>query len=330
MVVLDCTPHQEERASMVTLNDRYRGTLLGVLVGDALGAPYEKWEPERIRADFDARGGLTTFDYEDPWKKHGVFPAGLPTDDSELTAALAESLIACNGSAPEDQYTRFKSAVEGKSFLWDGFTHGFGRTTRLMLKRDTYAESQASAHLFSKATNGSLMRSAPLALFYQGQQVELAHHTAESSCVTHVHPLAVECCLVFVNMLDALCAGASPNEARKARLPFALREPTLSELWSMKDIPEPEATNAWPPAGSALHTLHIAAWTMTTATDFRDGIERAVLKGGDTDTAAAVTGALLGAYFGEGGIPLDWVSIVKGASRMRTFADALYEKNQSK
>ena len=121
----------------ITLADRYAGSLIGVLAGDALGAPYEKWEPDAIRTDFDLRGGLTPFGYPDPWGKHGQFPAGLPTDDSEFTAALAESLIAQNGTDPEDQYRRFKQLVEGVSTLHDMLTHGFGKTTRLMLRPDT-------------------------------------------------------------------------------------------------------------------------------------------------------------------------------------------------
>ena len=78
---------------MITRLNRYAGALVGVGVGDSLLAPYEKGEPEAIAKDLKIRGGLVFFDYEDPWGRTGHFPAGRPTDDSELTAALAVSLL---------------------------------------------------------------------------------------------------------------------------------------------------------------------------------------------------------------------------------------------
>jgi ADP-ribosylglycohydrolase len=78
------------------------------------------------------------------------------------------------------------------------------------------------------------------------------------------------------------------------------------------------------PAGSALHTFHIAVWSLLTANNFRDGIECAVRFGGDTDTAAAVAGSLLGARFGIEGIPAEWRQVLKGHNRMTELAQGLY------
>ncbi|HEY4510951.1 MAG TPA: ADP-ribosylglycohydrolase family protein, partial [Candidatus Paceibacterota bacterium] len=79
--------------------DRSVAAMLGVLAGDALGAPYETWKPDAIQADMERRGGLVPFDYMDPWKKRtrSPFPMGRPTDDSDLTAALAISLVEKGG-----------------------------------------------------------------------------------------------------------------------------------------------------------------------------------------------------------------------------------------
>lgn len=316
------------------LIDRYVGTLLGVHAGDALGAPYEKWEPEAIAADFESRGGLVPFDYPDPWKKLDTCPAGRPTDDSELTAALAESLLWHRGIDLEDQYQRFKRALYGESFLWDGPSFGFGHTTQRMLRRDSYKESQefvlASPDLYSIASNGSLMRSAPLALYYaRSSRKALEEATRQSSTVTHVHATAIETCVVFVRILSSLLDGLSPDEAWfQARRMVALDE-EVNDFLEERAMTEPPATNVWMRkgglAGSALHTLHIAIWCLRTSDDFRSGIQKAISFGGDTDTAAAVTGAFLGAHFGTESIPTEWKDVLKGRNRMYVLALKLHD-----
>ena len=97
----------------ISKRNRYRGTLAGVLCGDALGAPYETWNCLAISEDMRERGGLVPFDYPNPWADQfpnmvgrGIMPAGRPTDDSDHTAALAESLFACNGLNEADLYRR--------------------------------------------------------------------------------------------------------------------------------------------------------------------------------------------------------------------------------
>jgi ADP-ribosylglycohydrolase len=99
----------------ISKRDRYRGAMVGVLCGDALGAPYETWDCLAISEDMRERGGLVPFEYPNPWAKQdgfanmvgkGVMPAGRPTDDSDHTAALAQSLIACGGLNEADLYQR--------------------------------------------------------------------------------------------------------------------------------------------------------------------------------------------------------------------------------
>src|SRR4051812_30844304 len=103
------------------LRDRYLGSMVGVLAGDALGAPYEKKPASFVKDDLQKRGGLVAFAYESPFPSALIYPPGRPTDDSELTAALAESLVHAKGCDTDDQYRRYRAiAVEGKGMLWDG------------------------------------------------------------------------------------------------------------------------------------------------------------------------------------------------------------------
>lgn len=312
------------------LRERYQGALVGVLAGDSLGAPYEKWKPEDIAADLIRRGGLVPFDYTDPWGRSGHFPAGRPTDDSELTAALAVSLIECRGSVPSHQYALFKRAVEGESFVWEGKADGFGGTTQKMLTAPTYEEAREQEDRPYVASNGSLMRSAPLALYYHRQRRPsmLEEEARTSSRVTHLHTTAVECCVVYVRMLYLILNGEELDRAWDIVVNCRSSDLEVATFLERK-LEKPSATNVWMGkgglAGSALHTLHIAIWSTLHATDFRDGIEKAIRFGGDTDTAAAVAGGLLGARFGVNGVPYEWREILKGHDRMRELADRLYE-----
>lgn len=305
---------------MITKLDRYRGALVGVLAGDALLAPYETWSADRVKEDLEKRGGLVPFDYPNPWSKStppSIFPMGRPTDDSDQTAALAESLIACRDLNEEDLFNRLRDVTFGhKSPLWEGKALGAGKTTRDALRPTTYAESKGRSRDGAFPSNGSLMRSVPLALYF-GLIERMDHDVvARMSEVTHFHPLAAECCGLYVSALLDI-----------------LNEEELFELVSMNGeldhiltFPEeqPRDPEKWPGRGAAVLTLHVALWAFFTATDFRDGLTKVALIGGDTDTYGAVAGGLLGAKFGIQGIPTEWRNVLKGHDTMIKYADALY------
>lgn len=316
---------------MISMKDRYRGTLVGVLAGDALGAPYETMQAGDIRYDFVVRGGLVPFEYPDPWKKDGTFPPGRPTDDSELTAALAHSLVTCRGMHLEDQYQHFKSAaLESQSFLWDGPVKGFGGTTRKTLAFDTFGKSlAASATLPRVPSNGSLMRSAPIALFFRSSSAEMEEAARQSSRITHRHEDAVECCVIFARVHSHLLQGVSADEAIAEALSY-------SDHWHIVRALQPPTREPVIPvkfgdgAGGAVLTLQCALWALATTTSFEEGITKVVGLGGDTDTYGAVAGALLGAYHGVDAIPQEWLAVLKGRERMEELADSLLELANAK
>lgn len=321
---------------MNTLLDRYIAVLTGVLAGDVLGAPYETWSAAKIRDDFVARGGLVPFDYDDPWKKAGRVGKGQPTDDSELTAALAESLIVCFGFEEKDLFERLRSFIHGrKSILTSGEAFGSGGTLRSALEPATYAESLEKFRLGKVPvvpSNGSLMRAAPIALRYHGDFDALDEVARRAGIVTHVHPLAVECTAFYTVVLDRLLAGYSIGQAvdaaRRSLKPYLTEESLIKylrdELFAKPD--EPDKHNR----GGALITLQVALWAAAYARTFREGIICAIGIGGDTDTYGAVAGGLLGAMYGERGdehIPSEWREVMsgKGYEVMKHLAHRLYE-----
>lgn len=312
---------------MPSMLDRYTGTLVGLYAGDALGAPYETWSADTIREDLARRGGLVPFDYPNPWKHESVqtFPKGRPTDDSDHAAALAESLIACGGLNEADLFNRLRRIViDQASPLWDGPALGAGKTTRTALAFPTWEASRARPYDAVKEfpSNGSLMRAAPMALYYRYANAVDEDEVARMSAVTHRHPDAKDLCAGFVIILRALLDGDPIDSAIGAGEAGPL--PLLGDLTAQPRDPE-----AWPGRGAALLTLEVALWALSTTDNFRDGITAAVSIGGDTDTYAAVAGALLGAHYGYNAIPPEWRDALIGRDVMIRLATELYDLSRS-
>lgn len=321
--------------------DRYRGALVGVLAGDALGAPYETWDAKRIKEDMERRGGLVPFDYPNPWAKTEpppMFEAGRPTDDSDHTAALAESLIACNGLDPGDLLLRLRHVVHDHvSPLWSGKAFGAGGTTRDTLSGDPVRVAKGRANTIG--TNGSLMRSVPMALWLHGKfdvtpvfnapadaffyPLELIEMMSD---VTHTHKHAKDACRMYCQKLDQILSGKDTEPIMDSR------GSNLVTRVSYRLIDEddfPYDPGSWPARGTAEFSLYVALWCLKHSTSFEEGITKAVQVGGDTDTYAAIAGGLLGAKYGIDGIPDEWQQVLKGRDKMTLYADALYEMAHS-
>ena len=315
---------------MPTMLDRYKGTLVGLYAGDALGAPYETWSADTVREDLAKRGGLVPFDYPNPWPHESVreFPKGRPTDDSDHAAALAESLIACGGLNEADLYNRLRHVVVDQvSPLWSGPALGAGKTTRTALAFPTWEESRDRPYdpVAEFPSNGSLMRAAPMALALPPFTDVDWDTVSRMSAVTHRHPDARDICIGYVIILRMLLDGKEPMAA-------IVRSVTAGPLPAIivgEADQEPRDPEKWPGRGAAELTLHVALWALTTSKDFRDGVTKAVSIGGDTDTYAAVAGALLGAHYGYEAIPPEWRDALIGRDVMVRLATELYELSHS-
>lgn len=310
----------------MNLKDRYIGTLIGVHVGDSLGAPYETWAPERIAIDIEKRDGLTLFDYENPWKTDGngdMLPAGRPTDDSDQTATLADHLIRYRGIHPEKlRLDLRKNIVDGISLLWNGRATGAGGTTRKALSDNPEEVKEALANTIG--TNGSLMRATPMGLWFgpngaylksdwQYEQVRLM------SEVTHAHPHATSACWLYTRALTDTLQG---GKALFISTTHPLEQRIGSRLSDPHDFPYDPG--AWPARGTAEFSLYVALYALLKTKSFAEGIELAIRVGGDTDTYAAIAGGLLGAKYGYEGIPQKWREGILGHDTMVKLAEDLY------
>ena len=284
---------------------RAAGALLGSVVGDALGAPFEFGPPGAYSERFpnDARGVRTEMcgggDFG--WRP-GEF-----TDDTQMALLLATSLIDHNGLDEADVFERFRTWVAAGP-------PDVGNQTRSVLTSGDRWDSAAAKHFAATghaAGNGSLMRTTPAAIWFAAAGRDSTMDAGRRiSALTHGDPTAGEGCAIFHELVRVALDGEDPLAA----VPDALAavapehrakwETVLSPTWQPRQATESNGA-VWPTLGSAV-------WALREATSFSDGMRRVLDLGGDTDTVAAVTGGLLGAVYGVAGIPMRWTSVLNG------------------
>lgn len=300
---------------------RYRGCLLGLAVGDAVGAALEFSPPGTFEPITDMVGG-------------GPFNLrpGQWTDDTSMALCLAESLLARGGFDPADQLRRYVRWWREGHLSSTGACFDIGATTRAALAAfERTGRPYCGSPDAGAAGNGSLMRLAPVPLFYARQPEEAVAKAADSSRTTHAARAAVDACRCLAGLIVGALRGASKEELTAPGFaPVAglwEREPLCPEIRAIADgsfrrrnPPEIRAT------GYAVDTLEAALWAFHRTGDFRSGCLRVVNLGDDADTSGAVFGQLAGACYGERGIPAEWRARLHARDRIASLADRLYRR----
>ncbi len=293
------------------LPDRFRGVLLGLAVGDALGAPLE-FQPARPPEHYltEMVGG--------GWQK---LAPGEWTDDTQQALCIVESLLTKRVFDPDDIAHRFVVWMQSKP-------KDIGLHTRRVLdsiqRGDPWEEASRDTQALDpdNAPNGSLMRCAPLALFFCRHPEYVASLSPVLSRITHRHPDCEWAC-VFLNVaIVGLLTGLSRSEA------IDLAYTSCDEAsQALKDrigsAMQPTCEVA--PTGYVLDTLEVAVWAFLHTSSFEEALVTAVNRGADADTVGAVVGALAGARYGMSGIPSRWLLALKESSFLIHYADSLYD-----
>jgi ADP-ribosylglycohydrolase len=265
--------------------DRAQGCLLGQFVGDSLGSLVEFRSTASIRAEYPngvrelQNGGGT-------WN----LLAGQPTDDSELALMLARTLVHQRRFDPE-------VVLAGYVYWYHSRPFDIGLTTSRALGLGT-------PNPLSQA-NGSLMRISPLGIF--GARVpRLALEWArQDSALTHPHLVCQDACAVFVAALArAVREGLGARACLDAALTVSREESVRAALQAAAESP-PEVFDD-SRQGWVLIALQNAFYQVVHAPDVEEGLVDTVMRGGDTDTNAAIAGALLGAIHGRKRVPERW------------------------
>jgi len=295
---------------------RARGALLGLVAGNQLGVPTEHLgTPEAIRKAFP--NGVSDLA---PPPKNSPYD-----DDAAMALLLGESLVQANGFDAADVARRWVKwmKVDGR---------GIGITTKRALTlidrgkepfeagRLIYEENPRRA-----AGNGSVMRCIPVALRYHDDVDRLIRVSTQQAAITHaderctwgaaaVNLAARELLhgnIYFVDEVLHRIGDRAPRALRDA----IHRVPRESE----SDLPIAIAAEA----GYVVHCIEIAFWFVTHDRTLEDALLSLVQAGGDTDTNAAVAGALLGARYGESALPPRWMNQITGAEGIAQLAQRL-------
>ena len=305
---------------MLLLKDRFLGSLLGLATGDALGTTLEFKAPGTFAPIADMVGG----------GPFGLRP-GQWTDDTTMALCLAESLVECGGFDARDQMARYLRWRDDGYLSSTGSWFDIGNTVAEALQRYERTGDPFSGPTDpDRAGNGSLMRLAPVALFYAADPRQAIERAAESSRTTHGAAEAVDACRYMAGLIvgalqgrpkhELLSAGFCPIEGLWRAEPLA---PAIAEVASgsfkRKQPPEIRGT------GYVVRSLEAALWAFDRAEGFREGALLAVNLGDDADTTGAVYGQLAGAYYGGEAIPAGWLERLAMREEIARLAEGLYE-----
>jgi poly(ADP-ribose) glycohydrolase ARH3 len=300
------------------LRDRFRGSMLGLALGDALGAPFE---------------GMGRVD-STVWRSflHDPPPVLRYTDDTEMALGAAESLAEMGGFDADDMAARFL-----RNFTpWRGYGPGTVRVLELIRSGTPWDVANRTVFPEGSFGNGAAMRSAPLGLFYHDEDEGLTTVTRRASAITHAHPLAQEGALLVTSTVAAVVTGET-LEAMTARLPEMSGMPKYREkLQAGADLlrEEPPVASVVSLLGNsvlALESVPAALYCfLRSGSNYLDTVGHAVSLGGDTDTIAAMAGGMCGALVGAEGIPQALLRHLENRERMESLALALFEASREK
>ncbi len=299
----------------MSLKSKFIGALIGSAIGDALGAPLEGNSMEEVNSV-----------YGEDWK----MISGRYTDDTEMMIGVAESLIENKGFNGADMAAKFIQNYHAR--------RGYGPGTKEALRRIREGESweEASGKLFGgkgSYGNGAAMRIAPVGIFYYDNADKLREIAYKSSHVTHSHELGKEGAA-----LQAFSIALAVQGTEKEAMLHDLKEFVKNRIYKeklrkieallAKEADKKAIISELGNGEEAFNSVPTAIYSFLRFDSFKDAVVYAISLGGDADTIGAMTGAISGAYYGEGAIPEEWEEKLeegkKGRSYIKWLAEELY------
>ncbi|WP_338802563.1 ADP-ribosylglycohydrolase family protein [Pseudomonas sp. RSB 5.4] len=298
-----------------SLSERYRGALLGLACGDAVGTTVEFKPRGSFQPLTDMVGG-------------GPFhlKPGQWTDDTSMALCLAESLLSKNTFDAADQMGRYLNWWKWGYLSSTGDCFDIGTTVSQALSQyqQTGQPFAGSADPFT-AGNGSLMRLVPVVLFYFPDARLIRQFATDSSRTTHGAPEAIECCQLLAEVISKTLLGASKSELRK--LPDSSFAQAKVAAITRGDYLTKSADEIRG-SGYCVESLEAALWCFHHTDSFAAAILQAANLGDDADTTAAIVGQVAGAYYGVRAIPAHWLEMLHDGEEIAATADRLLEASR--
>ena len=305
-------------ATTLEARARYRGALLGLAAGDALGTTLEFSPPGSFEPISTMVGG----------GPFGLAP-GQWTDDTSMALCLADSLVERGGFDPADQMDRYLRWYREGYLSSIGRCFDIGNTVAAALRRyeligDPFAGETAPRY----GGNGSLMRLAPVPLAFAGNPGAAIRLAGEMSRTTHGAQEPIDACRYYAGLILGALAGEPKAVLLATRYsPVNGTWPVSSLAGKIGAIAEGSFKSKHPPAirgtGYVVDVLEAALWAFWNSDSFEEGALMAVNLGDDADTTGAIYGQLAGACYGVEEIPDDWRETVSLSGRIVSLSDDL-------
>ena len=301
--------------------DKILGGLFGLLIGDALGVPYEFYPPEQLPAYQD-------IEMQPPAgfkRTHSRVEAGTWSDDGAQALCLLDSLLCCGSFSLDDFSNRLLSWYEHGLWAVENvvFDVGIQTSSALRAYKNGYSPEICGKIRPEGKGNGALMRVLPLALWHDDKE-KLVLDAHEQCLITHGHLCNQVCCALYCLVANALFEGENPKEAIQTgvdtlRQIYRNMPEYAKELeWSIRPDGPWEGTGS----GYVVDSLRSAFMLLEQTKSYEESVKRAVYLGNDTDTTACITGGLTGIFYGFSSIPERWISMLKERNR----AEELFQK----
>lgn len=296
---------------MLTQNEKLRGGLYGLLIGDAVGVPYEFKTPNQLPA-------YDQIDMQPPvgfQKTYPEIPIGTWSDDGAQALCLLASLLKCQKLDQREFAIRLQAWYRSGYMAVDRKVFDIGVQTQQALDRLTQNftfENMANADEDANG-NGSLMRCLPLVLWHHGNNKQLIEDAFAQSHLTHAHLRSKLCCAFYCLWAKQLLEDVELNQAWDQSV-LRLKQYFEHDQAAMHEIEHhifSENNVKVTGTGYVVDSLHSAKFALQQST-FKDVIKTAISLGNDTDTTACIAGGLAGIIFGLSAIPEDWVWKLRG------------------
>jgi ADP-ribosyl-[dinitrogen reductase] hydrolase len=308
---------------MLTFREHIHGGLLGLLIGDALGVPYEFHEPKDIPP-------LKEIEFDPPsyfHRAHSSVQPGTWSDDGAQALCLLASLLHCNKFDANDFANRLVNWYEHGYMAVDNYVFDVGiQTARAIqnLQRGMNPLEAGGTEQYAQG-NGSLMRVLPLALWHRGTDAELVEDAHNQSRVTHGH-INVQVCCAFYCLWARRTLEARSNAWEEAHKALAsLYEFHLNYQTAFDDIFRDDVTRTPSGGGFVIDSLFSSKWAIE-KDSYEQAVKAAVSLGNDTDTTACIAGGIAGLRDGVKNIPERWRKALLGQEIVEPLLEQLLKR----
>lgn len=298
-------------------------SIIGGIVGDALGVPYEFTSPTKMKENpATTMTGYGTYNQ----------PAGSWSDDSSMTLATMDSLI--NGVDYDDMMTKFNQWISEGKYTPRGEVFDYGNTTyNALMEYPLYPPLECGLTYERSNGNGSLMRIMPVIIYANSKQLNIKEQMTlvdNVSSLTHAHPFSKASCNIYNIIVQEVLNNPNKNLKElinigidKSRKYYENDEyPCFNKLYShlfSKD--ESEIASS----GYVVDSLEVALYSCYHTSSYKEAVLKSINYGGDTDTNAIITGGLAGLYYGYGEIPSNWIKQIINIDYIQDLCEKFYQ-----